>query len=86
MYRPPSNLAQLVDLLLGIINLIIPFLFGLTLVVIIWKLIDGWIINAADEKKRSSGKAVIATGIVVLVIMLGIWGIIAFLRRGIFGV
>ncbi len=81
-----KTFAGLVSVLLDLINLIIPFIFGLTLVVLTWRVIDAWIINPTDETKRTAGKKVVITAIAVLVVMTSVWGIVVFLRKGLFGV
>ena len=82
----PQNFADLVGDLIGILSLVIPFIFSLTLLIIIWKIVNLWIINGTDPSKIEEGKQVAVVGIIVLVIMSGIWGILAILRSSLFGV
>lgn len=84
MYQP-SNFAELVGQFIDILSLVIPFLFGLSLLVIIWKIVDAWIINAGDTAKIEEGRNVALWGIIVLVIMSGIWAILRILRVSVFG-
>lgn len=79
-----ENFTDVVNSFIGLINLIIPLLFSLTLVVIIWKVVDAWILHANDETKIKEGKQVVVVGILVLVVMTGIWGILSILRRSLF--
>lgn len=81
----PNSFSELVDMFLGFISLLIPFVFSLALLVIVWKVIDSWVINAGDVKKVEEGKRYAVTGILVLVVMSGIWAIIKLLRSSIFG-
>lgn len=67
-------------MLIGLISSIIPLIFGLTLVVIVWKVIDAWVLNSADDTKISEGKKTVLIGLIVLVVMTGIWGILAVLQ------
>ena len=85
-YGSPQNFAELVGMFVGLLSLVIPFIFTLTLLVIIWKIIDTWIINAGDAAKIEEGKKFAIIGIIVLVIMSGIWGILRLLRASLFGV
>lgn len=85
MYGTPYNFAELVSQFVGILSLVIPLLFSLSLLVIIWKIIDTWIINAGDVTKVEEGKKYVIYGVLVLVVMSGIWGILALLRSSIFG-
>jgi hypothetical protein len=75
-----NDFSDLVGAFLNIIQLLVPLLFGLTLLVIVWKVIDSWIINGGDETKVAEGKNVAIVGIIALVIMSGVWGILYILR------
>lgn len=80
----PTTFAGLVAFLLGIINQIIPLIFGLVFLVIIWKLIDAWILHADDETKRAEGRTIVITGVLVLVLMASIWGVLSILKHSLF--
>lgn len=79
-----ENFADLVDTFIGLISLLVPLVFALTLVVIIWKVIDAWILNAGEESKVEEGKNVVIVGIIALVVMSAIWGILAILQSSLF--
>jgi hypothetical protein len=78
------NFSDVVDKLLGIINLIVPLLFGLTLLYIIWGVVDAWIIHGGDEGRVEEGKNTLIVGIIALVVMSGIWGILSILKSSLF--
>lgn len=84
--RTPTTLAELVNLFLTFINYLIPFLFAVIFVFVIWKIVDAWVINAGDEKKVAEGKTLVLVAILVFVLMLSTWGIVAMLRSSFFGV
>lgn len=79
-----ENFSDLVDTFIGLIALLIPLIFALTLVVVIWKIIDAWIIHAGDPNKIEEGKSVIFAGILALIVMSGIWGILSILQYSLF--
>lgn len=79
-----ENFADLVDTFIGLISLLVPLVFALTLVVIIWKVIDAWILNAGEESKVEEGKNVVIVGIIALVVMSAIWGILSILQSSLF--
>lgn len=81
----PRNFAELVDLLVGMLSLIIPLIFTLALLFIIWKIVDSWILNADNTSKVDEGRQYALWGVLVLVVMSAIWGILALLRSSIFG-
>lgn len=78
------NFADLVNVFIGFIALLVPLIFALTLLVIIWKVIDAWVIHGGEESKIEDGKQTIYVGIIALVVMSGIWGILAILGDSLF--
>jgi hypothetical protein len=79
-----KNFADVVSEFIGMIQLLVPLVFGLTLLVITWKIIDAWIINGADGEKREEGKNIVIVGVIALVVMSGIWGILNILQSSLF--
>lgn len=79
-----KNFTDVVDKLLGIINLIVPLLFALTFLYIIWGVVDAWIIHGGDEGRVEEGKNTLIVGIIALVVMSGIWGILNILKSSLF--
>lgn len=81
----PTDFRSLVIGIIDIINLGVQTLFAVVFIYFAWKLIDAWIINAGDETKRSEGRQIAITGVIVFVVMISIWGIIAMIRQSVFG-
>jgi hypothetical protein len=81
----PTTFAQLVDLFLRFINYLVPLLFAVVFVYVIWKLIDAWVINAGDEKKQAEGRTLALVAVIVFVLMLSTWGIVTLVRNSLFG-
>lgn len=79
----PTNFAELVNFFINIIELVIPLLFGVTLLYITWKVIDAWIIHG-DGSQVEEGKNTIIVGVIALVVMSGIWGILSILQSSLF--
>jgi len=86
MYGAPQNFSQLVENFIDVLSLIVPVLFSLSLLFIVWKIIDAWVIHSDEPAKVQEGKTLVIVGIVVLVIMSGIWGVLRILRGSLFGV
>ena len=64
----------------GIINnSIIPLIFALATVMFIWGVVQFFILNADEEKKRAQGKQFMIWGIVALAVMLSVWGLVGIL-------
>jgi TRAP-type mannitol/chloroaromatic compound transport system permease small subunit len=72
--------AELVDELIGFINVLIPAMFALLFVYFIWKMIDSWVLHAGDPNKVQEGKMFAVTAVIVLVVALSVWGIVAIIR------
>lgn len=81
----PTDFKSLVAFIIDIINLLIPALFGLLFLYFVWKIIDAWVINAADEGKRKEGKQFAVVAVLVFVLMVSAWGIVALIRKSVFG-
>lgn len=85
MPESPENFEGLVQIILGLINIIIPLIFGVVFLVIVWKIIDAWVINGGDPAKRQEGNQLVVIGVIVFVLMIVTWGIVALLRTAFFG-
>ena len=81
--RTPTDFVDLMNFFIEFINLIIGAIFALAFLVLIWKLIDAWILHVDDAGKREEGKTIAITAVIVMVIMLSIWGILSLLRNSI---
>jgi hypothetical protein len=81
----PGNFKELIDIFLDIIGLLVPAVFALTFIVIVWGITKAWILGAGSEENIQKGKKLVFVGVFALVIMSGIWGILAILRSGLFG-
>ena len=81
----PTTFKGLVGAIIGFINILIPLLFGLLFLYIIWKIVDAWIINAGNEQKREEGKQMAVVAVLVFVLMISAWGIVALIEQSLFG-
>ncbi len=79
-----TNFKDVVEVLIGLIALLVPLVFALTFIVIVWGVINGWIINVGDEGAIKKGKDIAVAGVIGLVFMFGIWGILSILQSSIF--
>lgn len=84
MPKTPTSYGDLVNEIIGIINLIIPALFAVVFIYFIWKVIDAWVINAGDETKRAEGKQYAMIAVVVFILMVSAWGIVAMIKASLF--
>jgi len=80
-----SDFNDLVQAFIQIINLLVPLVFAVTVIVIIWGIIKAWIINVGDENSVTEGKNLALAGVLALIVMSGLWGIITLLTSSLFG-
>ncbi|OGG85709.1 hypothetical protein A2392_02825 [Candidatus Kaiserbacteria bacterium RIFOXYB1_FULL_46_14] len=85
MTNTPKNFSELVGLFIGILTPVISLIFAITLLIIVWKLIDAWIINPGDTKKLDEGRQYAIWGIIGLVVMSTIWAIVRMIQSSLFG-
>lgn len=79
-----TDYGSLVNWIIGLINILIPAMFALVFVWIIWKIIDAWVIHAGDPGKREEGQRLAVTAVVVMVVAVSVWGIVNLLRVSLF--
>lgn len=80
-----ANFGDLVNKFIELIMLLVPLVFGLTLLVLIWGIINAWIINGGDEGKIAEGRQIAFAAVIALVVMTGVWGILRILQASLFG-
>jgi len=83
--QTPTTFEELVKIIIDVISYIIPAIFGLLFVYLVWKIIDAWVINAGDDTKREEGRRLMVIAVVVFVIMLSTWGIVRLIATSFFG-
>jgi hypothetical protein len=81
----PTDFKSLLGNLTGIINILIPLLFALTFLTVMWGIIKAWIMGDATSEDVEKGKRIAFIGIIVLAVMSAIWGILSLLKEGLFG-
>lgn len=76
---------ELIGLIIDFINILIPVLFGLLFIYVIWKIIDAWVLNAGSDEKRKEGKQLVLVAVLVFVLMISAWGVVALIKQSFFG-
>ena len=84
--RTPETFIELVDFFIGIINMLIPILMTLTIVFVVYKVIDAWVINGDSAEKVAEGRWVALVGIIVLTVMAVTCSIVAWVRFAFLGI
>lgn len=79
-----NDFSDLVNVFIGLIDQLIPFLFAVTFIVIIWGIIKAWIINGGETDAVTEGKQLALHGVIALVVMSGLWGILQILQNSLF--
>jgi hypothetical protein len=80
----PKDFSELVCIGVNIIGQLVPFLVGLSLVVLLWGL-TMFIRASGDEAEIKKGKDMMIYGIMGLFIMVSVWGIIQIMFTSVFG-
>jgi TRAP-type mannitol/chloroaromatic compound transport system permease small subunit len=81
----PTTYSGLVAHIIGIINLMIPALFAVVFIYLVWKVIDAWIIHAGEDKSREEGRRYVIAAVIAFVVMISAWGIVALIKKSFFG-
>jgi hypothetical protein len=82
---PPGTYSEFVILIIDIINLAIPLMFGLVFAYFIWRMIEAWVLHPGDKMKRDEGKRYLSAAIIVFVVMVSAWGIVNLIKQSLFG-
>lgn len=80
----PRDFKGLVALITNIMGNLVLLIFALTFLAFLWGVVKGWIINGGDTDGVESGKNVVMTSIIALVVMSSIWGILHLLQMSFF--
>jgi succinate dehydrogenase/fumarate reductase cytochrome b subunit len=64
---------------------LIPLMFAVALLVFLWGAIKYFIIGGSDETKRAEGRQLMLYSVIAFVLMVSIWGIVAFVQQ-VFGI
>ncbi len=83
-YGAPEDFKGLVGEFLKLIGLLIPLLFGLSLLVFLWGIMHAWVLGGGDEASIEKGKRIALAGVIGLVVMSSVWGIVALIRGSFF--
>lgn len=73
-----EGIASLIKTAGGLLNQIIPIVFGLALVFFFWGMAQ-FILHAGEEEAREQGKQRMLWGIVALFVIVSIYGILGFI-------
>lgn len=82
---PNATFKDVASFFIEFINLLIPIIVSLTVVVLFWGIMQAWTLNGGDEESVNRGKKLAGVGVLVLVVMFGIWGILKILKITFFG-
>jgi hypothetical protein len=74
------DFAGLVQIFLGILALLIPVIIGLAFVVLMWGVLQAWILHGGNAENVKEGRAIAVWGIIGLVVMICIWGLAALIK------
>jgi hypothetical protein len=86
MLNNTSTFSDFVELLIGIMNGILAFVVALIVVVFVWRIFTAWFIGGGDPKEVARGRQSVLVGLIVLIFVLGLWGLVYIVRNTFFGI
>jgi len=76
------NIQSYLKLFLSFINdTILPFLFTIAVIVFLWNLVHYSMIKGTSEEGREKARSLMLWGILALVVIGGLWGIVAIFTQ-----
>ena len=78
------TLAFSVNVVIGLINRIIPFLIGVAFVLVLAGILK-YVAAGGDNEKIAEGRRVIIWGVLILFVMLSFWGLVTVVCTSLFG-
>lgn len=78
-----TDLQQLINALIGLVNSVIPLLLGLAVVVFIWGVIR-FLAKSDNPDERKNMKNFLVMGIIAITVILSIWGLSTLLKNSLF--
>jgi len=82
----PTTYSGLVSFVISFISILIPAIFAIIFLYVVWKIVDSWVLHAGDPTKIAEGRVFAVTAVLVLVAMLSFWGVVAMVRSSFLGV
>jgi uncharacterized membrane-anchored protein len=73
-----STFADLVGILIGYINLILPVLTALALVLVVYSAYR-YVLKAGDSHGKGSERQAIVWGLIALFVIVSVWGLVRFM-------
>ncbi len=77
-----TDFKSLVQLLISLLNILIPLIIGVALVVFLYGIVR-YVLGSGDDK--SSAKSIMLWGIIALFVMVSVWGLVGILQSTFFG-
>lgn len=80
-----STFSMFISRLLQIVDALMVMVIAFIVVLFMWRLITAWILHGGDPKEVERGKQSALVGIIVLVCIIGLWGLVSIVRFTLFG-
>jgi len=84
VFAAPGTFTELMDMIMGIINIAVPVIITGTVAVFFYGLAKT-LMASGDTDVITEGRTIMVYGIVSLFIIVGLWGILGIVHRSIFG-
>lgn len=80
-----STFSMFISRILSVVDSLMVMVIALIVILFMWRLMSAWILHGGDEKEVERGKQSFLVGIVVLVCVIGLWGLVLIVRNTLFG-
>ena len=85
MLGSTSTFTSVVNALIGVIDGLMTLVIVVIIVVFSWRILTAWFIGGGDPKEIERGRQSAFSGLLILIIVLGLWGLVRILQTTFFG-
>ncbi|HZS42756.1 MAG TPA: hypothetical protein VFA52_00875 [Candidatus Paceibacterota bacterium] len=79
-----NDFKSLVQLLISLLNALVPLIIGIALVAFLWGVMR-YVTGGQSEEKIKQGRTLMIYGIIALFVMVAVWGLVGILESTFFG-
>jgi hypothetical protein len=80
-----STFAEVLNVFIALFDNIITLLVVLIFFFVLWRVFTTWFLHGDDPKEIERGRQSVFIGLLVLVLVIGLWGVVAIVRTTFFG-
>ena len=85
MIGPSSTFTDFVNVLITVIDGLMTLAVTVIIIIFAWRILTAWFIGGGDPKEIERGRQSAFSGLLVLIVVLGLWGLVRILKTTFFG-